>query len=200
MFNKSGLFMCVCCFSLLPGAVVTEGGRVVIDKMQLDSSNLLGKLLEPQRRSYEVWYHVTSLPQHGIITVGERNLTSAKPNFSQFILDKLGITYQHDDSETTQDFFTFEVWLNRKGQPPQRPSEPSLIVTESFDLTVTPVNDQPPLLRTKAPSLRLVQGDTVVISHENLLVEDLDTPPEEIHYKVFFMLSFTPYLLLSFLQ
>uniref|UniRef100_A0A8C7QUC5 Laminin G domain-containing protein n=1 Tax=Oncorhynchus mykiss TaxID=8022 RepID=A0A8C7QUC5_ONCMY len=179
-----GLFMCVCCSSLLPGAVVTEGGRVVIDKMQLDSSNLLGKLLEPQRRSYEVWYHVTSLPQHGIITVGERNLTSAKPNFSQFILDKLGITYQHDDSETTQDFFTFEVWLNRKGQPPQRPSEPSLIVTESFDLTVTPVNDQPPLLRTKAPSLRLVQGDTVVISHENLLVEDLDTPPEEIHYKV----------------
>uniref|UniRef100_A0A8C8CA96 Laminin G domain-containing protein n=1 Tax=Oncorhynchus tshawytscha TaxID=74940 RepID=A0A8C8CA96_ONCTS len=182
-----GLFMCVCCSSLLPGAVVTEGGRVVIDKMQLDSSNLLGKLLEPQRRSYEVWYHVTSLPQHGIITVGERNLTSAKPNFSQFILDKLGITYQHDDSETTQDFFTFEVWLNRKGQPPQRPSEPSLIVTESFDLTVTPVNDQPPLLRTKAPSLRLVQGDTVVISPENLLVEDLDTPPEEIHYKVFFI-------------
>ncbi|KAM9541272.1 chondroitin sulfate proteoglycan 4-like [Salvelinus alpinus] len=166
------------------GAIVTEGSRVVIDKMQLDSSNLLGKLLEPQRRSYEVWYHVTSLPQHGIITVGERNLTSAKPNFSQFILDKFGITYQHDDSETTQDFFTFEVWLNRKGQPPQRPSEPSLIVTESFDLTVTPVNDQPPLLRTKAPSLSLVQGDTVVISPENLLVEDLDTPPEEIHYKV----------------
>uniref|UniRef100_A0A4W5M9F0 Laminin G domain-containing protein n=1 Tax=Hucho hucho TaxID=62062 RepID=A0A4W5M9F0_9TELE len=184
MFNKSFLFMFVCCSSLLPGAVVTEGGRVVIGKIQLDSSNLLGKLLEPQRRSYEVWYHVTSLPQHGIITVGERNLTSAKPNFSQFILDKFGITYQHDDSETTQDFFTFEIWLNRKGQLPQRPSEPSLIVTESFDLTVTPVNDQPPLLRTKAPSLRLVQGDTVVISPENLLVEDLDTPPEEIHYKV----------------
>uniref|UniRef100_A0A4W5M9G0 Laminin G domain-containing protein n=1 Tax=Hucho hucho TaxID=62062 RepID=A0A4W5M9G0_9TELE len=191
MFNKSFLFMFVCCSSLLPGAVVTEGGRVVIGKIQLDSSNLLGKLLEPQRRSYEVWYHVTSLPQHGIITVGERNLTSAKPNFSQFILDKFGITYQHDDSETTQDFFTFEIWLNRKGQLPQRPSEPSLIVTESFDLTVTPVNDQPPLLRTKAPSLRLVQGDTVVISPENLLVEDLDTPPEEIHYKVFFMSSFT---------
>ncbi|KAK6315617.1 hypothetical protein J4Q44_G00131410 [Coregonus suidteri] len=148
--------------------------------MKLDASNLLGKLLEPQRHSYEVWYQVTSLPQHGVVTVGVRNLTSTKPNFSQFILDKFGTTYQHDDSETIQDFFTFDAWLNRKGQPPQRPSEHSLIVTESFDLTVTPVNDQPPLLRTKAPSLRLLQGDTVVFSPENLQVED----PEEIHYKV----------------
>ncbi|KAL0965816.1 hypothetical protein UPYG_G00286150 [Umbra pygmaea] len=166
------------------GAVVTEGGRVVIDKMKLDASNLLGKLVEAQRENYEVWYHVISLPQHGYITVGERNLTSAKPNFSQFILDRIGITYQHDDSETTQDFFTFEAWLNQKGQPPQRPSNPSMIVTESFDLTVTPINDQPPLLRTLAPSLRLVQGDTAVVSPENLQVEDLDTPPSEILYSV----------------
>ncbi|XP_034152674.1 chondroitin sulfate proteoglycan 4 isoform X2 [Esox lucius] len=166
------------------GAVVTEGGRVMIDKMKLDASNLLGKLLEAQRQNYEVWYHVISLPQHGIITVGERNLTRTKPNFSQFILDRYGITYQHDDSETTQDFFTFEVWLNQKGQPPQRPSDPSLIVTESFDLTVNPVNDQPPQLLTLTPSLRLVQGDTVVFSPENLKVEDLDNPPSEILYKV----------------
>uniref|UniRef100_A0A3P8XIH7 Laminin G domain-containing protein n=1 Tax=Esox lucius TaxID=8010 RepID=A0A3P8XIH7_ESOLU len=165
-------------------AVVTEGGRVMIDKMKLDASNLLGKLLEAQRQNYEVWYHVISLPQHGIITVGERNLTRTKPNFSQFILDRYGITYQHDDSETTQDFFTFEVWLNQKGQPPQRPSDPSLIVTESFDLTVNPVNDQPPQLLTLTPSLRLVQGDTVVFSPENLKVEDLDNPPSEILYKV----------------
>uniref|UniRef100_A0A6Q2YK54 Laminin G domain-containing protein n=1 Tax=Esox lucius TaxID=8010 RepID=A0A6Q2YK54_ESOLU len=163
---------------------VVECGRVMIDKMKLDASNLLGKLLEAQRQNYEVWYHVISLPQHGIITVGERNLTRTKPNFSQFILDRYGITYQHDDSETTQDFFTFEVWLNQKGQPPQRPSDPSLIVTESFDLTVNPVNDQPPQLLTLTPSLRLVQGDTVVFSPENLKVEDLDNPPSEILYKV----------------
>ncbi|KAJ7986925.1 hypothetical protein DPEC_G00333440 [Dallia pectoralis] len=166
------------------GAVVTEGGRVMINKMKLDASNLLGQLLEAQRQNHEVWYHVVSLPQHGFLTVGESNLTSAKPNFSQFILDTFGITYQHDDSETTQDFFTFEVWLNQKGQPLQRPSDFSRMVTESFDLTVTPVNDQPPQLLTLDLILRLVQGDTVVFSPENLKVEDLDNPPSEILYKV----------------
>lgn len=175
----------VCFFFLVsPGAVVTEGNKILIDKSKLDGSNLITKRPESQRQSYEVWYHVTSLPQHGFIVVGERNLTKEKPNFSQFILNKYGITYHHDNSETTSDRFDFDVFLNLKSKPAQRPLDDEEVVQESFNITVIPVNDQPPVLKTKAPSLRVVQGDMAVLAQGNLNVVDLDNPPEEIRYTV----------------
>ncbi|KAJ8395845.1 hypothetical protein AAFF_G00027280 [Aldrovandia affinis] len=166
------------------GAIVTEGDRILIDKSKLDASNLIAKLPESQRQSYEVWYQVKSLPQHGVIIVGERNLTKEKPNFSQFILNKFGITYVHDNSETTNDSFIFDAWLNLKSKPAQRPADDSEVVEESFNITVKPVNDQPPVLKTKAPSLMVVQGDMAVLGPDNLNVVDLDNPPEDIKYTV----------------
>lgn len=166
------------------GAEVTEGNKILIDKSKLDGSNLITKRPESQRQSYEVWYHVTSLPKHGFIVVGERNLTKEKPNFSQFILNKYGITYHHDNSETTSDRFDFDVFLNLKSKPAQRPLDDEEVVQESFNITVIPVNDQPPVLKTKAPSLRVVQGDMAVLAQGNLNVVDLDNPPEEIRYTV----------------
>ncbi|KAK2837883.1 hypothetical protein Q5P01_015095 [Channa striata] len=159
------------------GAAVTEGESVVIDKYKLDATNLMSKLPSTQRSSYEVWFRVTSLPQHGVIVVGERNLTEEKPNFSQFIINKYGITYKHDNSETTRDSFVFNAWLNPKGQAAQRPQDDNDVIEERFNITVAPVNDQPPLLKTKAPSLSVVQGDTVALGPENLKVEDLDILP-----------------------
>ncbi|KAJ8005570.1 hypothetical protein DPEC_G00119310 [Dallia pectoralis] len=166
------------------GAVVTEGDSVVITKSMLDASNLLSKLPTPQRSSHEIWFQVTSLPEHGVIVVGERNLTSEKPNFSQYILNKYGITYRHDDSETLHDHFVFDTWLNLKGKSAQRPLDDSQVLEECFNLTVIPVNDQPPVLKTKAPSLMLVQGDSVPLGPENLNVEDLDDPAEVIQYTI----------------
>ncbi|XP_071011950.1 chondroitin sulfate proteoglycan 4-like [Oncorhynchus clarkii lewisi] len=166
------------------GAVVTEGDHIVIDKSKLDASNLMSKLPTPQRSSHEIWFQVKSLPQHGVIVVGERNLTVEKPNFSQYILNKYGITYRHDDSETLHDHFVFDTWLNPKGKPAQRPLEDSQVLEEWFNITVIPVNDQPPVLKTKAPSLSVVQGDTVALGPENLNVEDLDNPSEDIQYTV----------------
>ncbi|KAM9742906.1 chondroitin sulfate proteoglycan 4 [Menidia menidia] len=166
------------------GAEVTEGESVVIDKSKLDASNLMSKLPTPQRSSHEVWFQVTSLPQHGVIVVGERNLTKEKPNFSQFILNKYGITYKHDHSETTSDEFVFSAWLNPKGRTAQHPQDEGDFVVEHFKITVLPVNDQPPLLKTKAPSLKVVQGDRVVLGPEHLRVEDLDDPPEDIQFSV----------------
>ncbi|XP_010875277.2 chondroitin sulfate proteoglycan 4 [Esox lucius] len=166
------------------GAVLTEGDSVVIDKSMLDASNLLSKLPTPQRSSHEIWFQVKSLPQHGVIVVGERNLTAEKPNFSQYILSKYGITYRHDDSETLHDHFVFDTWLNPKGTPALRPLDDSQVLEECFNLTVIPVNDQPPVLKTKAPSLRLVQGDAVPLGPENLNVEDLDNQAEDIQYTI----------------
>ncbi|XP_072848868.2 chondroitin sulfate proteoglycan 4 [Pogona vitticeps] len=164
------------------GAVVQEGGKVVIDKTNLDGSNLLLKLPEAQRSAFEVWFQVICLPQHGRIVVGERNITIEKPNFSQYIINKYGITYVHDDSESLTDQFLFAVWLNQKSKSSTKPD--SGVLEESFNITVVPVNDQPPELKTKALHLTVLQRDTVVLGPENLKVEDLDNMPEDIKYTI----------------
>ncbi|NWU66877.1 CSPG4 protein, partial [Pterocles burchelli] len=164
------------------GAVVQEGGRVLINETNLDASNLLVKLPEVQRSMYEVWYQVVFLPQHGVIVVGERNVTKEKPNFSQHILNKFGIVYVHDNSESLNDNFTFAVWLNLKSKSATKPN--SEVLEEMFNITVVPVNDQAPELKTKRLHLRVLQGDVSVLGSENLKVEDLDNAPAELKYTV----------------
>ncbi|NXY72409.1 CSPG4 protein, partial [Glareola pratincola] len=164
------------------GAVVQEGGRVLINKTNLDASNLLIKLSEVERFMYEVWYQVVSLPQHGMIIVGERNVSKEKPNFSQYILNKFGIVYIHDDSESLNDNFTFAVWLNQKSKSATKPHTEAL--EEMFNITVVPVNDQAPELKTKRLYLKVLQGDVSVLGSENLKVEDLDNTPAELKYTI----------------
>ncbi|NWW70284.1 CSPG4 protein, partial [Climacteris rufus] len=164
------------------GAVVQEGGRVLINKTNLDASNLLIKLPDVQRAMYEVWYQVVSLPQHGMIVVGERNITKEKPNFSQYILSKFGIMYIHDNSESLHDNFTFAVWLNQKSKPATKPY--SEVLEEMFNITVFPVNDQSPELKTKRLHLKVLQGDVSMLGTENLKVEDLDNAPADLKYTI----------------
>ncbi|KAM3874426.1 chondroitin sulfate proteoglycan 4-like [Diretmus argenteus] len=196
------------------GVVVAEGGRVIIDRPMLDASNLLGKLPEDQRRDHQVLYRVISLPHHGALSIGGHNLTRNQLDFSQGTLNKLGITYVHDDSETTSDGFTFQAWvapLDPSSSPSSSSSrsthsafssasssssrlsgvraqlhrvEDRLVVTERFNITVTPANDQPQLGRNRSPSLTVVVGESVVLGPENLQVESRHTPPEELHYSV----------------
>lgn len=135
-----------------------------------------------ERHTYEIWFRVTSLPSCGIIAVGERNLTHEELYFSQSNLSKYGIVYVHDDSETFWDTFTFDVCLNPKAQIIQRPQETYMVVSDTFYITITPVNDLPPLLRIKVPCISVVEGDTVTLGPDHLYVEDGDTLPEDIHF------------------
>ncbi|XP_070592481.1 chondroitin sulfate proteoglycan 4-like [Erythrolamprus reginae] len=164
------------------GAIVQEGGKVLIDKTKLDGSNLLSKLSQTHRPSFEVWYEVIALPQHGRIVVGERNITRDKPHFSQYIINKFGITYVHDDSESLTDHFIFAVWLNEKSKSTVKPNID--VLEEAFNITVAPVNDQVPKLKSKLLCLNVLQGDQTVLGQENLNVEDLDNSPEEIKYTI----------------
>ncbi|XP_068190163.1 chondroitin sulfate proteoglycan 4-like [Antennarius striatus] len=200
------------------GAVVAEGGKVKIDRSKLDASNLLGQLPEPHRKDHHVLYRVISPPQHGTLSIEGYNLTRNHHDFSQVTLNKFGITYIHDDSETTNDSFTFRAWVaplyrasssslsafssdsssssfsplhsasssshSSLDMASLRRAKESLLVTEKFNITVTPVNDQPPLIRSRAPSMKVVVGERVVLGPDNLQVEDHDTPPEELHYLV----------------
>ncbi|GLD55148.1 chondroitin sulfate proteoglycan 4-like protein [Lates japonicus] len=200
------------------GAVVAEGGRVMIDRSKLDASNLLGKVPEHHRKDHHILYRVITLPRHGALSIRGHNLTRDQPDFSQTTLNKFGITYIHDDSETTTDSFTFRAWVapmdlssassspSLSAFPSDSSSSPSpipplssfssadtasrrrakdrLAVTEMFNITVTPVNDQPPLIRNRARSMKVVVGERVVLGPDSLQVEDHDTPPEELHYLV----------------
>uniref|UniRef100_A0A3P9IP26 Si:dkeyp-41f9.3 n=1 Tax=Oryzias latipes TaxID=8090 RepID=A0A3P9IP26_ORYLA len=201
------------------GAVVAEGGRVTIDRSKLDASNLLGKVPVTHQKDHHVMYRVISLPRHGILSIRGHNLTRNQPDFSQVTLNKFGITYVHDDSETTSDSFTFRAWVapldysslstsssslsafssdssstssfsslysSSSWDPASRQHglKENVAVTEMFNITVTPVNDHPPLIRSRAPSMKVVVGEKVVLGPDNLQVEDHDTPPEELHYFV----------------
>ncbi|KAM7393119.1 hypothetical protein PAMA_007981 [Pampus argenteus] len=203
------------------GAVVAEGGRVTIDRSKLDASNLLGKVPEPHRNGHRILYRVISPPRHGSLSIRGHNLTRNQPDFSQVMLNKFGITYIHDDSETTSDSFTFRAWvapldlsssslsssstffsdssssssfsplysassssLSSLDMVSHQRTKNRLAVTEMFNITVTPVNDQPPQIRNRSPSMKIVVGERVVLGSDNLQVEDHDTPPEELHYLV----------------
>lgn len=133
--------------------------------------------------------------------------TRDHPDFSQVTLNKFGITYIHDDSETTSDSFTFQAWvapmnlsssssfsafssdssasssssfsplysassssMSSLDAASQRRATGSLAVTEMFNITVTPVNDQPPLIRSRSPSMKVVVGERVVLGSDYLQV------------------------------
>ncbi|KAK5878703.1 hypothetical protein CesoFtcFv8_024089 [Champsocephalus esox] len=187
------------------GAVVAEGGRVKIDRSKLDASNLLWKVPEPQRKENHILYRLTSLPRHGALSIKGHNLTRNHPYFSQVTLNKFGITYVHDNSETTSDSFTLRAWvapLHHSSSSSDSSSSDSssftpiysalsslsvkerAAVTETFNITVTSVNDQPPAIMSTAPSVKVVVGERVTIGPEDLQVEDNDTPPEKLHYHV----------------
>ncbi|KAM8828482.1 chondroitin sulfate proteoglycan 4-like isoform 2-T2 [Spinachia spinachia] len=198
------------------GAVVAEGGSVTIDRSKLDASNLLGKVPEPHRKDHHILYRLILPPRHGSLSIQGHKLTRNQSDFSQVTLNKFGITYAHDDSETTSDSFSFRAWVaplnllssssssssgfssssysplysasssslsSLEGVSPRRARD-SLAVTETFNITVTPVNDQPPLIRDTAPSMKVVIGERVVLGRDHLQIEDHDTPPEELHYLV----------------
>lgn len=110
--------------------------------------------------------------------VGEINTTKGKPNFSQYIFSKFAITYLHDDSESLADNFTFAIWPNQKSKPTTKPEADFL--KEMFNITISPVNDQAPELKTKGLWLKVLQGKRLVVGPEKLKVEDLDSPQEEV--------------------
>ncbi|KAL1782841.1 chondroitin sulfate proteoglycan 4-like [Sigmodon hispidus] len=164
------------------GASVKEGGKVVIGQSKLDASNLLLQLPQPQRSSHEIWFQVTALPYHGTLMVGERNITLGDPYFSQRIVNAVGVIYIHDDSESLADNFTFAAWPNPKSKSTSKPEADFL--EEMFNITINPVNDQPPELKTKRLRLIVLQGSRLVMGPDILKVDDLDSPPNEIQYTI----------------
>lgn len=121
--------------------------------------------------------------------------TRNQADFSQADVSGFGITYTHDDSETMSDSFTFLAWVAPSATSTSSSSaafssqssqssassaslsspvldSPRSGVTEKFLIRVTPVNDQPPLVQSRAPSMKVVVGERVKLGPENLQVDE----------------------------
>lgn len=116
--------------------------------------------------------HLLRRPTHGKLCYrSECNVTV----FSQNQMNVGDVVYQHDNSDTLADEVEFAIYL-----------EPGdvLLCNLTLPVKIIPVNDQPFSIITLSPRLTVVQGQKYVLSKQDLLTEDADTPPEEIVYDI----------------
>ncbi|XP_077988441.1 chondroitin sulfate proteoglycan 4-like [Glandiceps talaboti] len=176
------------------GVKVSEGDVVTITNENLDASNLYSRI-EGELENYIVEYNLTKLPMHGVLVLHGNNITERYVTFQQEDLNKGAVRYIHDHSDTMQDSFGFNVLLRNTLATPQDGAQNDGEVSDyienshvnlhdNFNISVTPVNDQPFKLLTLAPSMDIVQGFDKIFKPENLETHDPDTPPEGIYYKI----------------
>lgn len=166
-------------------AVVSEGGKVVITRSELDASVMEYQLSSYGLEEVVVRLIVQEIPRHGFMTLGVVNMTRGSKIVQQDI-DQGLLIYSHDDSESYSDEFSFTVEIVAKVKT--RSSKPELHqlphLLRVFPFTVEPINDQHFSLLTPVPAIELVQGSNYLITDEVLLTIDPDTPSENITYEI----------------
>ncbi|TAL39514.1 MAG: hypothetical protein EPN97_02310 [Alphaproteobacteria bacterium] len=136
------------------GAIVTEGNSAILTTAELDSS-------DPDTANTSLVYTVTSAPVNGYLEL-TTNAGVAITSFTQADLDAGIVNYVHNGSEATTDSFAFSLSDGTTTLP-----------GNTFNITVTPVDDAP-VLATNAPAA-LNEGATVTVTTANLNVTDVDT-------------------------
>lgn len=123
---------------------------------------------------------LTGTPTHGELLVRGGGVAEAGATFSQRQLDGGEVVYQHDHSDTELDEILFSLIL----QGSDEEEDGLLLYNGTIPVTVNPVNDQPFSLRTNAPNMVVVQGQSKALTPEELNTEDSDTKPANIIYDV----------------
>lgn len=166
-------------------AVVSEGGKVVITRSELDASVMEYRLSSYGLEEVVVRLIVQEIPHHGFMTIGVVNMTRGSKIVQQDI-DQGLLIYSHDDSESYSDEFSFIVEIIAKVKTsfskPEVHQLPHLLRVLRF--AVEPVNDQHFLLLTPVPAIEIVQGSNHLITDNVLLTVDPDTPSENITYEI----------------
>lgn len=106
--------------------ILDEGTQSIIGEDLL-------KFIDDQDSSFLTTYTVTSLPAHGTMKRLDVELTVGS-TFTQADLARSRLTYIHDDSETTEDGFSFRV----------KDSLGASTETLDFDIAITRINDVVP--------------------------------------------------------
>lgn len=121
------------------GLSILEGGSKVIEK---------DNLFTHAAGNQEVQYSITARPRHGQIRrINLSNSTSINDNIVTFTNQDImeeRIMYVHDDSETKQDSFTFQI-LAYKPHKHTSKKEDRNAAEHTFNISVQLVNDQRPV-------------------------------------------------------
>jgi hypothetical protein len=115
----------------------------------------------------QLTYTITTGPSNGTL----RRSGTATTSFTQADVNAGLITYQHNNSATTSDSFSFTV---NDGQ--------GTSTTATFNITVTAVN-QEEVLATNTP-LTVAEGATGTISSARLRTTDADNTPAQLIYTI----------------
>ncbi|MCA9216643.1 MAG: tandem-95 repeat protein, partial [Planctomycetales bacterium] len=144
---------------------LAEGGTGAIDASRLavsDVDNVVSDLV----------FTVTTAPMNGQLEL-TTNPGVAITSFTQDDIDNNRLVYVHDGSNTTSDSFDFTVSDGSGGS----------IATNTFNINVTPVDDDAPIVSVNAGSTTTEGAvDTIVISE--LQFADSEQPATSITYTV----------------
>ena len=162
------------------GLRVAEGGSVRLDQSTLDGRNLryaswveLEVSDDTLPDDLTVLYDVVDPPSHGNITLNGNHTDS----FTQTDLALSSLQYTHDDSETLEDSLIFNVTIEFNGNVLSQHLEYLLV-------TVDPLNDQRPVLRTVSLEKVLVQNFEVKLGPDDLEITDRDNAPGQLYYRL----------------
>lgn len=151
---------------------VKEGESTIVD---LNTTAILTFLVNSiGLRSPSIKIELTNEPKHGHVCLDD---DCNRRIFSQGHMRRNQVRYVHDHSDTLSDNLEFSVSLDI--DPTAVP-----LCNLTIPVSIIPVNDQPFFLTQSYPNLKLVQGQSVVLTRSELLTEDPDTPPEQIVYDI----------------
>lgn len=161
---------------------VLEGGKCCINQSTLDGRNV----------RYEEWlglqseeigpdalvivFEVVMSPHHGNLTLDDTNTAL----FTQADLARGVVCYTHDDSETLSD----EISLNVSIVFPNGTSVSSSDREEVLVIAISPLNDQPPVLKTHTLEKTLVGNFTTLLSAWDVQVLDGDSSPDQVTFRL----------------
>ncbi|KAA0199963.1 hypothetical protein FBUS_10161 [Fasciolopsis buskii] len=122
--------------------------------------------------NFDMYFQVLALPNHGVLQIRRESDQSQKVLVRRFtfypvnIIDKKMMEYRHDDSETNSDNFQYQFVCQTTRLSPnptiqgiQFLGEP---VVGTFRIDITPVNDNPPVLRVQPLSVGLNKTTPIV--------------------------------------
>ncbi|NXC68386.1 CSPG4 protein, partial [Anhinga anhinga] len=165
------------------GLQLTRAQRAKIDTTALDASNLLSQIPVPERAAHDVVFLVTGLPAHGQLLVAGVPLEQSRPFFLQSDLATERLVYAHGGDSVSDDHFRFKAWLRPQEQQSIRPPQEGVVISETFNITVTS-SSKPPQVVKRQEVLRVPPGSVVTLSQEYLDVADPSGSPGEMVYSV----------------
>ncbi|XP_041443697.1 chondroitin sulfate proteoglycan 4 [Xenopus laevis] len=165
------------------GITVMEGSSSSITSSHLDASNLLANT---SSYSQDVFYFLTTLPSWGYLAIEDVPLEQHSPQFLQSQLEKGKLQYIHTGPGILADSFHFKAWLLPKSRSFSKPPEEvgSLVISESFNVTVIGVPKLPLQLSPPKLQLQVAPGSYAVLTHDHLSIDVPLIPSEKIIYTV----------------